>query len=223
MNKTASAITREHSLLATHTVLRNTYLLLSFTLLFSAFTAWFAMATNAAPMGMILSLVGMFGLLFLTHALKNSAWGILSVFAFTGFVGYMIGPILNMVMHSYSNGGQIITSALASTGAAFLGLSAYALVSKKSFSGLGKFAFVGLWVVIVASILNIWLKMPAVYLMISCAGAFIASALILFDTARIINGGERNYIMATISLYLDLYMLFIYLLNIFTAFSGRNN
>ena len=209
------------SLLAEHSVLRNTYLLLSLTILFSALTAWVAIATQAAPMGIILSLVGMFGLLFLTTHLKNSIWGLVSVFAFTGFIGYMLGPIVGMFLKNYANGDFIVLSALGTTGVTFLGLSMYALTTKKTFSVLGGFMTTGLLVVIVGSIANIFLKMPALYLAISVATSFIASGLILFDTARIIHGGERNYIMATIALYLDIYMLFINLLNLFAMFSGR--
>ena len=223
--KHQQAIISRHaeSVLATNAVLRNTYLLLSFTLLFSAATAWFAMATGARPMGILLSLVGMFGLLFLTMALRRSVWGLVSVFAFTGFTGYMIGPIIGMVMTQYVNGQAIVFSTLATTGAVFLGLSAYALISRKQFNYLASFLFVGLIVLVVGSVVNIFLKMPALYMAISFAGAFIASGLILVDTARIIHKGEDNYIMATISLYLDIYMLFMNLLNIFTALSGRNN
>lgn len=211
----------EASLIAEHSVLKNTYLLLSLTLLFSALTAWFAIATQAAPMGIILTLVGMFGLLFLTTHLRNSVWGLVSVFAFTGFIGYMLGPIVGMFLKSYVNGGYLVLSALGTTGLTFLGLSMYALTTKKTFSALGGFLTTGLLVVIVGSIANIFLKMPALYLAISVATSFIASGLILFDTARIINGGERNYIMATISLYLDIYMLFINLLQLFSMFGER--
>lgn len=211
----------ESSLIAEHSVLKNTYLLLSLTILFSALTAWFAMATQAPPMGIILSLVGMFGLLFLTTYLKNSVWGLVSVFAFTGFIGYMLGPIVGMFMKSYVNGGSIVLSALGTTGAVFLGLSMYALTTRKTFSMLAGFMTTGLIVVVVGSVINIFLKMPALYLAISVATSFIASGLILVDTARIIHGGERNYIMATIALYLDIYMLFVNLLQLFSMFFGE--
>lgn len=213
--------TARESVLAEHSVLRNTYLLLSLTLLFSAVMAWVAIAVQAPPMGIILSLVGMFGLLFLTTYLRNSVWGLVSVLAFTGFIGYMLGPIVGMFMTNYQNGGFLVLSALGTTGLTFLGLSMYALMSRKTFSALGGFLTMGLLVVIVGSIVNIFLKMPGVYLAISVATSFIASGLILFDTARILHGGERNYIMATIALYLDIYMLFINLLQLFAMFSGR--
>lgn len=211
----------QESLLTTHVVLRNTYLLLSMTLLFSALTAWIGMAIGAQPMGMLLSLVGTFGLLFLTTFLRNSVWGLVSVFFFTGFIGYMIGPVVGMVINSYTNGSSIVFSTLAITGSVFLGLSAYAVTTRKTFSYLSGFLFAGLMVLMVGSIVNMFLKMPALYMAISFAGAFIASGLILVDTARIIHNGERNYIMATIALYLDIYMLFMNLLSILSALSGR--
>lgn len=213
--------TTQESLVVAHSVIKNTYLLLSLTLLFSALMAFFSLSSHAAPLGVIPTLVGMFGLLFLTTYLKNSVWGLVSVFAFTGFVGYMLGPIVGLFMRSYVNGGFLVLSALGTTGLTFLGLSFYALASKKTFGGLASFLTVGLLVVIVGSLVNIFLKMPAMYLMISFASSFIASGLILVDTARIIHGGERNYIMATIALYLDIYMLFMNLLQLFAAFSGR--
>lgn len=215
-----TSVTRE-SLIAEHSVLKNTYLLLSLTILFSAIMAWVAISTQAPPMGILFSLVGMFGFLFLTTYLRNSAWGLLSVFGFTGFIGYMLGPVVGMFLQSYSNGGFLVMSALGTTGLTFFGLSMYALTTKKTFSALGGFLSVGLLVVIVGSIANIFFKMPAVYLAISVVTSFIASGLILFDTARIIHGGERNYIMATISLYLDIYMLFVNLLQLFAVFGGR--
>lgn len=220
-SQTFTATVGRESVLAENSVLRNTYLLLSLTLLFSALTAWVAMAVQAPPMGIILSLVGMFGLLFLTTYLRNSVWGLVSVFAFTGFIGYMLGPIVGMFMTNYQNGSFLVLSALGTTGVTFLGLSMYALTTRKTFSALGGFLTTGLLVVIVGSIVNIFLKMPGVYLAISVATSFIASGLILFDTARIIHGGERNYIMATIALYLDIYMLFVNLLQLFAMFSGR--
>lgn len=220
---TGRSATSEASLIETHAVLRNTYMLLSLTLLFSAGMAWVAMMTGARPMGLILSLVGMFGLLFLTQFLRNSVWGIVSVFAFTGFMGYMLGPMLNMFIHVYANGGSLIVTALGMTGLTFFALSAYAITTKKNFSYMGSFLFIGLLVVIVASIANFFFKVPAIQLVISAVTVFIASGLILFDTSRIIHNGERNYVMATIALYMDLYMLFVHLLQLLAAFSGNRN
>ncbi|MCD8525399.1 MAG: Bax inhibitor-1/YccA family protein [Gammaproteobacteria bacterium] len=221
MKSQAFASATRESLVAEHSVLRNTYLLLSLTILFSAVMASVAIATRAAPMGLLFSLVGMFGFCSLTKYLRNSAWGLLSVFGFTGFMGYMLGPIVGVFLQSYANGGFLVMSALGTTGVTFFGLSMYALTTKKTFSALGGFLSVGLLVVIVGSVANIFLKMPAIYLTLSVATSFIASGLILFDTARIIHGGERNYIMATISLYLDIYMLFVNLLQLFAVFGGR--
>jgi modulator of FtsH protease len=223
MNQSTVTRAGESSLLATHTVLRNTYFLLSLTLLFSAATAGYAMISQAAPVGILLFLVGSFGLLFLTGALRNSAWGIVSVFAFTGFMGYTLGPMLNSILSHYSNGSSIITAALVSTGATFFALSAYALTTRKDFSSLRGFIMSGLIGFIILSLLNtFWLHMPAIYLACSAAFVLIASALILYDTSRIINNGERNYIMATISLYMDIYILFTNLLTLFSVLSGRD-
>jgi modulator of FtsH protease len=213
---------QSQSLLATHSVLRNTYMLLSLTLLFSSGTAWLAMATNAAPMNPLFMILLMFGLLFGVQATKNSSLGLLMVFLFTGFMGYTLGPLLNAIIHGYKNGGAIIFNTLAITGATFLGLSAYALISRKNFSFLGNFLFVGLIVMIVASLANLFLHLPAMQLAIASGSAFIAALLILFDTSRIIHNGETNYISATVQLYLDIYLLFINLLQLFTAFSGRD-
>ncbi len=214
---------RSESLLSTHKVLRNTYLLLSLTLLFSAVMAGIAMATNAAPIHPLLLLVGYIGLLILTSALRNSPWGLVTIFAFTGFLGWTLGPVLNLYIASFANGAEIVMTALGATGVIFFGLSAYALVSKKDFSYLGGFLFIGLLLAIMASIAGIFFNVPGLQLAISFAVVLIASGLILFDTSRIINNGERNYIMATIALYLDIYMLFVNLLNILGAMSGNRN
>jgi modulator of FtsH protease len=211
------------SLIATHTVLRNTYFLLSLTLLFSAGMAWFAMAMNAPYPGFLLSLLGVIGLYFLTVTLRNSAWGILAVFLFTGFIGYTIGPFLDAFMHNYANGKELITTALGGTGIIFFGLSAYVLMTRKDFSFMGGFLMVGLIVAFVAIIANIFLKMPGLQLAISAALVVVFSGLILFDTSRIINNGERNYIMATIALYLDIVNLFQNLLVLLGGISGNRN
>lgn len=223
MNNRTTTTTRSpsESLIATHTVLRNTYLLLSLTLIFSSLMTWYAVISNAKPMG-FLALIGMFGLLFLTRALRNSAWGIVSVFAFTGFMGYMLGPMIGMVLQNYTNGAQLVMTALGMTGAIFFVLSGYVLMTRKDFSSWGHFLMVGLIVVIVAIVINIFLQSSAMFLMISTAMVFIASMLIMYDTSRIIHNGERNYLMATIALYLDIFNLFVYLLQLLSMFSGRN-
>lgn len=204
-----------------HKVLRNTYFLLSLTLLFSAICAGFSMALNLPYPGPILTFIGMFGLLFLTQALRNSAWGLLAIFLFTGFTGYALGPVLNMFINHVSNGQQILLTALGGTGAIFIGLSAYTLITRKDFSFLGGMLFVALLTVMIMSLIGLYFQTPMLNLIISAASILIASGLILFDTSRIIHDGETNYIMATIQLYLDFYMLFINLLNFLGIMSDK--
>jgi modulator of FtsH protease len=223
MNNNPKVITRSsESVLATNSVLRNTYFLLSLTLLFSAVTAAFSMSINANP-GIIIFLVGMFGLSFLVNALKNSAWGIAAAFAFTGFMGYMLGPIINAYLSMYVNGGELIMTALGATGFIFLALSGYVLTSKKDFSYMGGFLFAGIMIAFIAGLAGIFLQMPLFQLFVSGAFALLASGLILFHTSNIIHGGERNYIMATISIYVALFNLFLSLLHILSAFAGNRN
>lgn len=214
---------RSESLLSTHPVLRNTYLLLSLTLLFSSAMAGFAMINQASnASSSILFFVG-FGLLFVTSALRNSAWGILGVFAFTGCMGYSMGPMLNHYLHEFKNGSQLILTALGGTGITFFALSAYTLITKRDLSGWGKTLMIGLVVCIVASLANIFLlNMPAIQLAVSSLLVFISSLLIMFDTSRIINGGEDNYITATVALYLDILVLFQNLLAVLGIFGSKD-
>lgn len=213
--------TTSESILATNSVIRNTYILLSLTLLFSGVTAGIAMVTNAPPLGLVTLLV-YFGLFFLTNALRNSAWGIVSVFALTGFMGFTLGPILNMYMQAFANGSQLIMTALGGTGMIFLGLSGYALTTRTNFSYMAGFMAAASMVLLFAIVLSLFFNSPILQLAISCGFMLFSSAMILFETSNIINGGERNYIMATISLYLAIYNLFISLLQILGAFNNRN-
>jgi modulator of FtsH protease len=192
------------------------------TFLFSAFTAYLAYASGARPMNPLLMIGGVYGLMFLTQALRNSAWGLLSTFAFTGFLGYTLGPLLSYYMIGFSNGGQLIGTALGGTGMIFFALSGYVLTTKKDFSFLGGFLFVGTMVVVLAMIAGIFFNTPALQLMISAAFILISSGLILFQTSEIIHGGETNYISATVGLYVSIYNLFVSLLNILGSFSGRD-
>lgn len=208
--------------LATNKVIKNTYLLLSMTVLFSAFTA-FLSTTFQIVMPIWMQLIGMFGLLFLTSATANTAFGLVSVFLFTGFMGLTLGPMLNFYIHGFSNGPQLVSAALASTGAIFFTLSGYAMTTRKDFSYLGGFLFVGLTVAILASIAGLFFNVPALQLAISAAMVLIMSGYILFQTSMMINGGERNYILATVNLYVSLLNLFVSLLNIFAALSGRRD
>ncbi len=217
-----TASQRQESLLSTHSVLRNTYLLLSLTLLFSSAAAGVAVMTQAGFGSAIVAIILSFVFLFVTTALRNSPWGILSVFAFTGCMGYSIGPMLNQFIHGYSNGGQLILTAFGGTGVIFFATSAYVLTTKKDLSHWGKFLTIGIVICLVAMIANIFLKMPAMQLAISTILTIISTMLIMYDTSRIINNGERNYIMATMSLYIDIQMLFQNLLMLLGAFSGRD-
>ena len=205
--------------LSTNKVLRNTYALLSMTLLFSALTAGVAVVTHAPPLHWIVVLAGFFGLFFLTARLSNSAWGLAAVFALTGFMGYTLGPILSLYL-ALPNGPQIVMTALGGTGAIFLGLSGYALVTRKDFSFMGGFLMVGLLVIILAMIANIFLAIPALTMTLSAVVVLLMSGFILYDTSRIVNGGETNYIMATVALYINIYNLFISLLQLLGIFGG---
>ena len=212
----------ESSILATNKVLRNTYLLLSMTLLFSAATAGLAMTLNLAPFGMLATFIGFYGLLFLTTKFSDSALGLLFVFALTGFMGLTLGPILSFYLHAFANGHELVIMALGGTGAIFLGLSAYALTTRKDFSNIGGFLMVGILVAFLASIGAIVFAIPALSLAVSAMFILLMSGMILLQTSQIINGGERNYILATISLYVSIYNLFLSLLQILGVFNGRD-
>ncbi|MFV0277634.1 MAG: Bax inhibitor-1/YccA family protein [Parahaliea sp.] len=207
------------SVISTNKVLKNTYMLLGMTLAFSALAAGIAMAVGLPPVaGLVLSLVG-FGLLFVVNRMADSAKGLWAIFAFAGVMGAALGPMLT-VYASIPGGSALVMQALGGTAVVFFGLSAYALTTRKDFSFMGGFLMVGLLVAVVAMIANIFLNIPALSLTISAAVVMIMSGLILFDTSRIIHGGETNYIRATVSLYLNIYNLFIHMLNLLTAFSG---
>lgn len=210
------------SALATNKVLRNTYLLLGMTLLFSSAMAAFALVTNAPPLGVLITIVGMYGLLFLTQSLRNSPLGLVSIFAFTGFLGYTIGPVLNYYISTFSNGSQIVMTALGATGIIFFGLSGYAMTTRKDFSYLNGFLFVGVMVALLAMLASIFFAIPGLHLAVSALFVLISSGLILFQTSMIVNGGERNYISATITLFVSIYNLFLSLLHLLSAFSGRD-
>lgn len=215
------SVTRsQEAVQSTNKVLRNTYLLLSMTLLCSAVTAGISLALNLSPgMGLILSLVS-FGMIFWVHKTADSAQGLVAIFAFTACMGAALGPILNHYLQLPS-GPSIVMQALGGTALIFLSLSGYALTSRKDFSYLGGFLMTGLIVAIVAGLANIFLNIPALSLAISGAVIMIMSGLILFDTSRIINGGETNYIRATIGLYLNIYNIFTSLLHLLGVFSDE--
>lgn len=223
MNQHPSAVVRPaESILATNKVIRNTYILLSLTLLFSATTAGIAMAMNMPFMGPIVVLGGYFGLLFLTTKLRNSVWGLVSVFALTGFMGLTLGPMINAYLTAFSNGSQLVMTALGGTGAIFLGLSGYALTTRKDFSFMGGFLMVGILVAFLAGIGALIFSIPALSLAVSAMFILLMSGLILYQTSELIHGGETNYIMATITLYVTLYNLFTSLLHLLGAFAGED-
>ncbi len=194
-------------------VLRNTYMLLGMTLAFSAVTAGISMAMNLSHIAALVMTLAAFGLLFVVQKQADKASGLFWIFAFTGLMGASLGPMLN-VYASLPNGGSLILQALGGTALIFFSLSAYALTSKKDFSFMGGFLMIGLIVVLIAGIANIFFQIPAVSLALSSAIILIMSGLILFDTSRIIHGGERNYIRATVSLYLNVYNIFTSLLHL---------
>jgi len=214
MNQNQSVLTRTASGVSVNKVVRNTYLLLSMTLLFSAVTAGISMVLAMPPMAYLLSTGGAFVLIWLVlPRFANRASGVGVVFAITGLLGFGLGPILNMYA-ALPNGSQIIAVALGGTGIIFLGLSAYALTTRRDFNFLGGFLFTGMLVILLAAVANIFFAIPALTLTISAAVIMIMSGFILFDTSRMVNGGETNYVIATVSLYLSIFNIFISLLNI---------
>lgn len=209
----------QESTLEINKVLRNTYTLLSMTLLFSAVVAYASMALNLPHPGLIIMLVGFYGLMFAIHKFQNSVFGLVLTFAFTGFLGYTLGPILNLYLQ-LNNGGQLIATALGLTGFTFLGLSAYALTSRKDFSFLSTFMVAGFFVLMGAVVLGLFMNIPGLQLAISVGFVLFSSAAILYQTGALVNGGERNYILATVTLYVSIYNLFLSLLHILGAFSS---
>jgi len=224
MNQNPQVVVRRpaESILATNKLIRNTYTLLSMTLLFSAVTAGVAMATNMPFMGPLVTIGGYFGLLFLTTSLRNSAWGLVSIFALTGFMGLTLGPLINAYLTFFSNGSQLVMTAMGGTAAIFIGLSAYALTTRKDFSFLGGFLMVGILVGFLAGIGALIFSLPALSLAVSAVFIMLMSGLILYQTSAMIHGGETNYIMATITLYVSIYNLFTSLLHILGAVAGED-
>jgi modulator of FtsH protease len=223
MNKTDTLYSDQQQVatLASNKVIRNTYMLLSVTLLFSALVAGISMTLNLPHPGLILTLAGYFGLLFLTSKYRNSAAGLAAVFALTGFMGYTLGPILSGYL-ALPNGGQVVMNAMATTGAMFIGLSAYALKTRKDFSFMGGFLVVGILVAFVAGLGAIFFEMPGLSLAVSAIFVLLMAGLILYETSNIINGGETNYIMATVTLYVSIFNLFTSLLHLLGATSAND-
>jgi len=213
MANNPTVVRTSQAALATNKVLRNTYILLSMTLLLSAMTAAVSSALNLPHPGVILTLVGYFGLLFLTTKFRDSVAGIGFVFLLTGFMGYTLGPIINHYL-SLSNGGEVVMMVMGGTAAIFLALSIYAISTRKDFSYMGGFLMVGILVAFLAGLGAIFFSMPALSLAVSAMFVLLMSGLILFQTSQIIHGGETNYIMATVTLYVALFNLFTSLLHL---------
>ena len=206
--------------LATNKVIRNTYILLSMTLLFSALSAGVSMALNLPHPGLLLTLGGYFGLLFATTKFRNSSLGLAFVFALTGFMGYTLGPILNAYL-ALPNGGQVVMTAMGATGAIFLGLSGYALTTRKNFSFMGGFLMVGILVAFMAGLGALFFEIPGLSLAVSSMFVLLMAGLILYQTSQLIHGGETNYIMATVTLYVSIFNLFTSLLHLLGFMNGE--
>lgn len=211
---------RQVSAVSANKVLRNTYALLAMTLLFSAVTAGAAMAMGIERMNILVFFVGAYGLMFLVHKTANSAMGLLATFAFTGFMGFTLGPILSAYV-ALPSGPALIMNALAMTGATFIGLSAVALVTKKDFSFLGNFLLAGAIVLVLAMVAALVFNIPTLSLAVSAGFVLFSSAAILYQTSEIVHrAGQTNYILATITLYVSIYNLFISLLSLLGIMSS---
>lgn len=212
----------------THKVLRNTYMLLGITLIPTVIGAFIGLNSNFAflaqypIMGPLLMFAAMMGLLFGVSATRNSVWGLVLLLAFTFVAGWWLGPMLQAALN-LSNGAQLIGMAAGGTAVIFFSLAGFATITRKDFSFMGKFLFIGLILLIVASIANLFFQVPAASLAISAIAILLFSGYILYDVSRIVNGGETNYVMATMALYLDIYNIFVNLLHLLMAFSGQRD
>lgn len=214
--------------LAQNKVLRNTYMMLSLTMIPTVIGAWIGMSLNFAFMAQhpVLSVLGMlavmFGMFYAIQANRNNSLGVVLLLGTTFLFGLMLGPILQTALQ-LSNGAQLVGMAAGGTGVIFFTLAGIATVTKKDFSFMGKFLFVGLVMLVIASLANVFFQVPAASLAISAIAIMIFSGYILYDVSRIVNGGENNYVMATLALYLDIYNIFVNLLNLLMAFSGNRD
>ncbi len=229
MQYESQAITQTGSFaLEQNKVLRNTYLMLALTMIPTVIGAYVGMSMSFSfmaehpIMGALLMFGAMMGMLFAVTALRNSVWGIVALLGFTLLAGVFLGPILQVALH-LKNGAQLVGMAAGGTGIIFGSLATLATVTKKDFSFMGKFLFIGLILLIVASLANMFFQIPALSLTISAIAVLIFSAYILFDVSRIVHGGETNYVMATLGLYMNIYNLFINLLSLLMAFSGERD
>jgi modulator of FtsH protease len=223
----ASAQTTQLALIQ-HKVLRNTYMMLGLTMIPTVIGAIAGTATNFSflaqhpIMGPLLMLAAMFGLMFAVAATRNSIWGVVLLLAFTFVMGWWLGPMLQYALN-FRNGGQLVGIAAGGTGVIFFTLAGIATVTRKDFSFMGKFLMVGLVLLIIASIANLFFQIPAASMTLSALIILLFSGYILYDVSQIIQGGETNYVMATLKIYLDIYNIFINLLNLLLAFSGQRD
>ena len=209
-------------------VLRNTYTMLALTMIPTIIGAFigtsisFSFMAEHPIIGSLAMFGVMMGMLFAVSALRNSVWGVVALLGFTFVAGVFLGPILQRAL-SLSNGAQLVGMAAGGTGIIFASLATIATVTKKDFSFMGKFLFIGVILLIVASLANLFFAIPALSLALSAIAVLIFSAYILFDISQIIHGGETNYIMATMSLFLNIYNIFVNLLSLLMAFSGERD
>jgi modulator of FtsH protease len=209
-------------------VLRNTYVLLGLSMIPTVVGAWVGVNTSFAWMaqhpiaGPLIMLAVIVGTLFAVSALRNSVWGVVAMLAFTFLMGWWLGPMLQYALH-FRNGGQLIALAAGGTGAIFFGLASYVTVTKRDFSFLGKFLFVGLIVLVLGSVANLFFQVPAASLTISAVAVVLFAGYILYDVSQIVNGGETNYVMATLKIYIDIYNIFVNLLSLLLAFAGNRD
>lgn len=201
-------------------VLRNTYMLLALCLAVSATAAGTAAALNLPGPGILLTLVGYFGLLFLVNKFRDSGAGVGLVFLLTGFMGYTLGPIISRYL-GLPNGAEIVMMAMGGTAAIFIGLSAYALTTKRDLSFMGGFLTVGILVAFLAGLAAIFFSIPALSLTVSAAFVLLMSGMILYETNNIVRGGETNYVMATVTLFVSIFNLFTSLLQLL-GFAGSD-
>lgn len=221
--QTQSQNMTKQSLLETNKVLKNTYMLLSMTLCFSALISYLTISAGVPGPGFLVTILGMFGLSYLTQALRNSPMGLVAVFAFTGFMGYVLGPIVSMYLTSFTNGAQLVYTALGATGITFFTLSTYVMTTGKNFDFMGGFLVAGMTIAFVMVLAGMFFNLGAFYLVIDGIIALMAAGSILYQTSAIIHGGERNYIVATVSLYCSLFNLFLSLLRIFAFLAGNRD
>jgi modulator of FtsH protease len=210
----AGRVESRESALATNKVLRNTYLLLSATLAFSALMAGVAFALDVPYLGPWITLIGYFALLFAVHKTADSAWGLLSVFALTGFMGFTLGPIISYYVQAIPDGHTVVMTAFGITAVAFTALSAYAVKSGRRFSAMGGFLMVGILTAFVLGIVALVFSLPTLALAVSGLFVLLMAGLILYQTGEIVHGGETNYIHATVTLYVSIYNMFTSLLHL---------